>query len=78
MNLKERLLRGEISSIVWLPTKELWADMLIKEMKLPEALESISTRNDMRIDNAFMNEVKAHGQEVRMSNICNRREVLQT
>ena len=75
MDLKERLLRGEISSIAWLPTKDMWADMLTKEMKLPEALDCILTRNDMWIENAFINEVKAHGQEVRMSNICNRREV---
>ena len=54
MDLKERLLRGEISSIAWLPTKDMWADMLTKEMKLPEALENILTRNVMNIkNNAF-------------------------
>ena len=69
MDLKERLLRGEIYSIAWLPTKDMWADMLTKEMKLPEALENILTRNVMNIKNNAINEVKAHGQKVRMSNI---------
>ena len=78
MDLKERLLNGEITSIACLPTKDMWADLLTKETKMPKALEDILARNDMRIENAFINEVKAHGQEVRMSNICNRREVHQT
>ena len=78
MDLKERLLSGEITSIVWLLTKDMWADLLTKETKLPKALEDILAGKDMRIENAFINEVKAHGHEVRMSNICNRREVHQT
>ena len=56
----------------------MWADLLTKETKLPKALEDIFARNDMKIENAFINEVKAHGHEVRMSKICNRREVHQT
>ena len=69
---------GEITSIAWLPTKDTWADLLTKETIMPKALEDILARNDMRIENAFINQVKAHSQEVRMSNIYNRREVHQT
>ena len=72
MDLKERLLSGEITSIAWLPTKDMWADLLTKETKLPKALEDILTKNIMKIEDASINEVKAHGQEVRMSNIQNR------
>ena len=72
MDLKERLLSGEITSIAWLPTKDMWADLLTKETKLPKALEDILTKNVMKIENASINEVKAHGNEVRMSNIRNR------
>ena len=50
----------------------MWVDMLTKEMRLPEALENILTSNVMNIKNNTINEVKAHGQEVRMSNIRNR------
>ena len=31
----ERLLSGEITLIAWLPTKNMWADLLTKETKLP-------------------------------------------
>ena len=78
MDLKERLLSGEITLIAWIPAKDIWADLLTKETKMLTALEDILARNDMRIENAFINEVKAHDQEVRMSNIRNRREVQQT
>ena len=72
MDLKERLLSGEITSIAWLPTKDMWADLLTKETKLPKALEDILTKNIMKIENASINKVKAHGRKVRMSNIRNR------
>ena len=72
MDLKERLLSGEITSIAWLPTKNMWADLLTKESKLPEALEDILIRNVTDIKDTTINEVKAHGQEVRMTNIRNR------
>ena len=60
MDLKEILLSGEITSIAWLPTKDMWADLLTKETKLPKGLEDIFTKNDMKIENASINEVKAH------------------
>ena len=60
MDLKEILLSGEITSIAWLPTKDMWADLLTKETKLPKGLEDIFTENDMKIENASINEVKAH------------------
>ena len=41
MDLKEILLSGEITSIAWLPTKYMWADLLTKETKMPKALEDI-------------------------------------
>ena len=78
MDLKEILLSGEITSIAWLPTKDMWADLLTKETKMPKALEDILDRNYVRIESAFINQVKAHGQNVRMSIIRNRREVHQT
>ena len=35
MDLKERLLSGEITSIAWLPTQNMWAYLHTKEAKLP-------------------------------------------
>ena len=72
MDLKERLLSGEITSIAWLPTKDMWADLLTNETKLPKALEDILPKNIMKIEDVTMNEVKAHRHEVRISNIRNR------
>ena len=40
--------------------------------KLPKALEDVLIRNVMDIEDTTINEVKAHGQEVRMTNIWNR------
>ena len=72
VDLKERLLSGEITLIAWLPTRNMWADLLTKESKLPEALEDVLFRNDMDIKDTTINEVKDHGQEVRMTNILSR------
>ena len=72
VDLKERLLSGEITLIAWLPTRNMWADLLTKESKLLEALEDVLFRNVMDIKDTTINEVKVNCQEVRMSNIQNR------
>ena len=72
IDLKERLLNGEITSIAWLPTKSMWAELLTKESKLPEALEYTLIKNVMDIKDTTINEVKSYGQEVRMTNTQNR------
>ena len=71
-DLKERLHSGEITSIAWLPTRNMWAELLTKKSKFPEALEDVLFRNDMDIKDTTINEVKAHGHEVRMTNKRNR------
>ena len=57
--------------IGWLQTKNMWADLLTKKSKLPEVLEDVLFRNVMDIKDNTINEVNAHGQEVRMTNIQN-------
>ena len=47
----------------------MWADLLTKENKLTEALEDILIKNVIDIKDTLINEVKAYGQEVRMTNI---------
>ena len=44
VDLKERLIQGEILLYAWLPTDMMWADMLTKEMKLPSGLEDVLVR----------------------------------
>ena len=70
--LKEKLLEGEIYSYSWLPTNNIWADMLTKEMELPTALEDVILKNNMVLPLPLVNEVRAIGTEIRMNNIRNR------
>ena len=50
----------------------MWADILTKEMRLPEALEKVLRMNEMELPDVHVNEVKAVDGEVRMDNIRNR------
>ena len=72
MDLKERLVDGEIYSYSWLSTQGMLADVLTKEMKIPQALEDIILKNKISIAQPLVNEVKAVGTEIRMINIHNR------
>ena len=72
VDLKERLIRGEVSSYSWLPTISMWADILTKEKKVPQELEDVLKSNRMNHGNTSINKVMAFGQEVWMVNIRNR------
>ena len=72
VDLKERLVDGEIYTYSWLPTQEMLADVLTKEMKIPQALEDVILQNEISISQPLVNEVKAVGTEIRMVNIHNR------
>ena len=67
VNLKERLVDREMYSYSWLPKQSMWADMMTKEMHLPPAIEDV-----FELPKTLVNEVKAVGTEIRMSNIRNR------
>ena len=49
VDLKERLIRGGISSYLWVPTENMWVDVLTKEMGLHEDLEDVLLRNKMKL-----------------------------
>ena len=70
--LKHRLMEGNISSYAWLPAEHMWADILTKEMCLPDAFKKVLMENEMNLPNVHINEVKAVAGEVRMENIRNR------
>ena len=73
VDLKERLLNGEITSIAWLLMEKMLADLLTTEMKLPDDLEDILIRKKMSLPDTTVNEVRAFGQDVRMRNIRNKK-----
>ena len=72
VDLKERLIDGDIYSYSWLPTKKMWADMTTKKMMLHLALADVFLKNDLEIPQPLINEVRAIGTEIRMTNIRNR------
>ena len=78
MDLKERLIQGEILSYSWLPTHTMWADLLTKETNLHKGLEDVLLHNNMDLGDPTINQVMAFDQEVRMVNIRNRKKVLQS
>ena len=55
MDLKERLVQGDISSYSWLSTDKMWADILTKEMRLPPELENVILKNVMDLPETPMN-----------------------
>ena len=56
IDLKERLLDGEVYSYSWLPPQEMLADVLKKEMKIPQALEDIILETKISISQPLVNE----------------------
>ena len=59
--MKERLIRGDISSYLWLPMQNMWVDVLRKDMSLHEVLEDVLLRNGMKIGDTTINQVKVFG-----------------
>ena len=63
---------GDVFSYSWRLTKSMWANIMMKEMQLPSALENVFLENDIDLPQLSMDEVRAVGMEIRMSNISNR------
>ena len=74
-DLKERLVEGDISSYSWLPTRDMYADLLTKEMQIPQHLEEVIYKNNLHLPKSPINQVKAVGTEIWMHNIRNRRQL---
>ena len=50
VDLKQRLVNGEVTSYAWLPTTAIWADILTKEKKRPPHLEDVLDKNICEVD----------------------------
>ena len=61
MDLKEKLIEGEITSYSWLSMDKMWTDALTKEMKLPIGLENVILKNEMDLPQTLINQDKAVG-----------------
>ena len=74
-DLKDLLQDKEIDSYQWLPTHEIWADVLTKEMMIPAGLESFLLDNVFDLPGERINKVQAVDGEIRMENIRNKKVV---
>ena len=74
--LKERLVEGDVTLYSRLLTDSMWADILTKEMRLPSGLENVIKNNIMDLPETTVNQVKAFGTEIRMTNIRNRKTTI--
>ena len=72
VDLKERLVDGDVYSYSWLPTKNMWADMMTKKMQLPSSLKNIILKNVLDLPQPLVNEERSVGTEIRMNSIRNR------
>ena len=72
-DLKERLVDEDIHSYAWLPTENMWADILTKEIYILPDLEDVFFKNVIDLPKTAVNEVKAIRTEIRMDTIRNRR-----
>ena len=70
--LKERIRYKEIESYSWLSTKAMVADVLTKEMKMPESLEKILYENKYTEEKDKIDCIRNVNGEIRMFNIRNR------
>ena len=55
MDLKQRLVDGEITSYAWLPTISMWADILTKEKKMPSTFEDVFVTNNLSLEDTTIN-----------------------
>ena len=62
-------------SYAWLPTKDMMADCLTKEMKMPDSMEAVLYGKGLELSEPYLNEIKNIEGELRMSNIRNRKQV---
>ena len=53
----------------------MWLYILTKEICLPQDFKDVLVDSKMNLGDSHINEVRAFGQEVRMTNICNHRAV---
>ena len=72
--LKEKLKEGEVKSYQWIPTKEMWADGLTKEMDMADGMRKMLREGVCEIKNEELNKVICEKEEIRMLNIRNRKK----
>ena len=71
--MKEKLRDGEITSYLWVSTKNIWADGLTKEMTMTEGLRKLLKEGKCEMVTKDINKVICENEEIKMLNIRNRK-----
>ena len=72
--MKERLIKGDVKSYQWIPTKEMWSHGLTKEMEMTEGLRKLLKTGNFEIKKEELNKVVCESDEIKMVNIRNRKK----
>ena len=67
--LKDKLRTSEVSLYQWIPTAQMWADSLTKEMEMPDGLERMMKKWECRLVEKEINKVICKDNEIRILNI---------
>ena len=72
--MKERLIKGDVRSYQWIPTKEMWSDGMTKEMEMAEGLRKLLQTGSCEMKKEEVNKVIYENDEIKMVNIRNRKK----
>ena len=72
--LKDSLVEGYVRSYQWIPTKEMWADGLTKEMGMAEVLREMLKTGVCELGKSEVNKVEYEDEEIKRLNIRNRQK----
>merc|ERR1711942_332862 len=72
--LKDKLMTGVVKSYQWIPTKEMWADGLTKEMEMADGVRKMLREGVCNLKKEEFNKVVCENEEIRMLNIRNRKK----
>ena len=53
--MKDRLIEGEVTSYQWMPTDQMWADALTKELEIPEGLQKLIANGNLDMEDKELN-----------------------
>ena len=59
-------MEGDLKSYQWVPTDQIWADALTKEMNIPEGFRKVIIKEDLEMEDKDMSKVVCIHDEIKM------------
>ena len=72
--MTEKLIKADVRSYQWIPTKEMWSDGMTKEMEMAEGLRKLLQTESCEMKKEEVNKVIYENDEIKMVNIRNRKK----